>query len=152
MGCMGSSHLPQEMVSLNPDPQDLRMGPYLEGKSWLMGLVKMGSSQNRVTHKSSMTGVLSRREEAEIHRHEDKAMGRRTQGWGGVSTSQGMLRLAGHRFFLLEPPGGTSSAHTLVSDSGFRNLRRFNSVIKHCSLRCLVMPGAGLTLLDWLNV
>lgn len=79
-------------------------------------------------------------------------MGRRTQSRGGVSTSQGMLRLAGHRFSLLEPPGGTSSAHTLVSDSGFGNLRRFISVIKHCSLWCLVMPIAGLTPLDWLTV
>lgn len=65
------------------------MGPYLEQKSWRMGLVKMGSSRNRVTRKWSMTGVLSRREETEIHRQKETAMGRRTQRPGGVSTSQG---------------------------------------------------------------
>lgn len=63
MGQTGSSHPPQEMVSSSPNPQDLRMGPYLEKKSRQMGLVKMGSSWSRVASKSSMIGVL-RREEA----------------------------------------------------------------------------------------
>ena len=52
------------------------MQPYSQLRSQPMGLAKMGSLWDRVAPKSSMTGVLIRQEEAQIHRCKEKAMGR----------------------------------------------------------------------------